>query len=104
MKNGQAHVNLTLEVCNFLGFSQSCTYLIRGNSMFKRTIKRTIGITAATVIILSANQFSYTAKASTNELDAVSLVKLMVGKEYTVYEETPASGFDASGLMYYVFK
>ena len=37
-------------------------------------------------------------------MDAVSLAKLMVGRDYAAYEEAPASGFDASGLLYYVFK
>lgn len=72
--------------------------------MFKRTIKRTIGITVATVILFSGGQFGHCAFAAVDDMDAVSLAKLMISKEYTANEEKPASGFDASGLMYYVFK
>ena len=72
--------------------------------MFKRTVRRTIGLTVATVILFSGGQFSHSAYAAMNDMDAVSLAKLMIGKEYTPYEEQPALGFDAAGLMYYVFK
>lgn len=72
--------------------------------MFKHTIKRAISITAAAAILFSGGAFSHSAYAAQDDMDAVSLAKLMIDKEYTSSEETPSSGFDASGLMYYVFR
>ncbi|MEX2461601.1 MAG: C40 family peptidase [Paenibacillaceae bacterium] len=70
----------------------------------KQTIKRAIVITAAAAILFSGGQFGHIAYAATDDMDAVSLAKLMIGKQYAAYEESAASGFDASGLMYYVYK
>jgi cell wall-associated NlpC family hydrolase len=76
----------------------------RKTTLFKQTIKRIIGITAAAAILFYGGAFSHSAYAATDDMDAVSLAKLMLSKEYTPNEETPSSGFDASGLMYYVYK
>ncbi|QGQ93720.1 gamma-glutamyl hydrolase [Paenibacillus psychroresistens] len=72
--------------------------------MFKHTFKRTICITAAAAILFSGGAFSHNVYAAKDDMDAVSLAKLMLNKDYAAYEESPSSGFDASGLMYYVYK
>lgn len=42
------------------------------------------------------------AHAAVHDMDAVSLAKRYIGKEYTKGGETPSAGFNASGLIYYV--
>ncbi|WP_281890806.1 C40 family peptidase [Paenibacillus sp. YYML68] len=64
---------------------------------------RTVCMTAAMTALLTG-AFAGTASAAYDDMDAVSLVKEMVGKEYTSKQQSPTRGFDASGLNYYIFK
>jgi cell wall-associated NlpC family hydrolase len=73
--------------------------------MFKRTAYRTISFTAAMTIAFSGLGIgsSYAAKA-TDDMDAVSFTKALLGSEFTNSQESPTKGFDSSGLLYYVYK
>lgn len=70
--------------------------------MMKSLAHRTLGITAAIAIALSATTAS--AYAANDDMDAVSLVKKMTGVDYSKSNESPTAGFDSSGLIYYVFQ
>lgn len=72
--------------------------------MLKRMDKHIICLTAALTVALSGGAWAGTTYAAADDMDAVSFAKDMVGKEYTAYEETPSKGFDAAGLIYYIFK
>ncbi|KRF04547.1 hypothetical protein ASG89_22155 [Paenibacillus sp. Soil766] len=71
--------------------------------MLKSLAHRTLGITAAITIALSATT-AVSAYAANDDMDAVSLAKKMVGVDYSKSDETPSAGFDSSGLIYYVFE
>lgn len=69
--------------------------------MLKRTLRRSIGLTTALAIALSAGSAgSAFAAVYADDMDAVSLVKAMVGTDYSRGDESPKDGFDASGLVY----
>jgi cell wall-associated NlpC family hydrolase len=68
----------------------------------KRAVIRTAGLTAAMTMMLTG-AFAGSALAAYDDMDAVSLAKKAIGKEYTSGGETMGYGFDASGLNYYVF-
>ena len=70
--------------------------------MIKSLAHRTLGITAAITIALSATT-AVSAYAASDDMDAVSLAKKMVGVDYSKSDETPSAGFDSSGLIYYVY-
>lgn len=70
--------------------------------MRKKMVIRTAGLTAALAIIVSGS-LAGSAFAAYDDMDAVSLAKKMVGKDYTAGAETPSKGFDPSGLNYYLF-
>ncbi|MDD9270866.1 C40 family peptidase [Paenibacillus sp. GCM10023248] len=71
--------------------------------MIKHLAKRTLGITAAVTIALSATT-AVSAYAANDDMDAVSLAKKLVGIDYSRSNETPSAGFDSSGLIYYVYQ
>ena len=71
--------------------------------MIKSLAHRTLGITAAITIALSATT-AVSAYAANDDMDAVSLAKKMVGVDYSKSDETPSAGFDSSGLIYYVYE
>ncbi|RTE05645.1 NlpC/P60 family protein [Paenibacillus whitsoniae] len=70
--------------------------------MMKKLARRTLGVTMAMTIALSATT-AVSAFAANDDMDAVSLAKKMIGVDYTKGAETPTGGFDSSGLIYYVF-
>ncbi|WP_248929503.1 C40 family peptidase [Paenibacillus hamazuiensis] len=70
--------------------------------MFKRNLLRTAGVTAAMTVMLTG-AFAGQAFAAYDDMDAVSIVKKMVGKDYDAGSESPSQGFDASGLIFYVY-
>ncbi|WP_284643397.1 C40 family peptidase [Paenibacillus silviterrae] len=69
----------------------------------KSAVIRTAGLTAAMTVMLTG-VFAGSAFAAYDDMDAVSLAKKTVGKEYTVGGESMSNGFDASGLIHYVFE
>lgn len=71
--------------------------------MIKSLAHRTLGITAAITIALSATT-AVSAYAANDDMDAVSLAKKMIGIDYSKSNETPKGGFDSSGLIYYVYQ
>ncbi|GFZ94368.1 hypothetical protein GCM10008018_45880 [Paenibacillus marchantiophytorum] len=71
--------------------------------MMKSLAHRTLGITAAITIALSATT-AVSAYAANDDMDAVSLAKKMVGVDYSKSNEKPSAGFDSSGLIYYVYQ
>ncbi|UKS26264.1 C40 family peptidase [Paenibacillus sp. HWE-109] len=71
--------------------------------MMKSLAHRTLGITAAITIALSATT-AVSAYAANDDMDAVSLAKKMVGIDYSKSNEKPSAGFDSSGLIYYVYQ
>jgi cell wall-associated NlpC family hydrolase len=71
--------------------------------MVKGTMIRTMGLTMAITIIL-AGALAGQAFAALDDIDAITLSKKMVGKDYTLGGETAAGGFDTSGLNYYVYR
>ncbi|MDR6555047.1 C40 family peptidase [Paenibacillus qinlingensis] len=71
--------------------------------MLKSLAHRTLGITAAITIALSATT-AVSAYAANDDMDAVSLAKKMVGVDYAKSNEAPSAGFDSSGLIYYVYE
>ncbi|OAS19668.1 C40 family peptidase [Paenibacillus oryzisoli] len=71
--------------------------------MLKSLAHRTLGITAAITIALSATT-AVSAYAANDDMDAVSLAKKLVGVDYSKSNETPTAGFDSSGLIYYVYE
>ncbi len=60
--------------------------------MFKRILKRITCFTIAATVICSGSQWSVTAFAAKDDMEAVSLVNLMINKEYTVFDESSTSG------------
>lgn len=72
--------------------------------MLKRVVKQTVCLSAAFTILVSGSGMVEKAYGAAADMDAVSFAREMVGMEYTGREETPAKGFDASGLIYYVFQ
>lgn len=71
--------------------------------MMKSLAHRTLGLTAAITIALSAVT-AVSAYAANDDMDAVSLAKKLTGVDYSKSNETPSAGFDSSGLIYYVFQ
>ncbi|OCT15772.1 hypothetical protein A8709_09060 [Paenibacillus pectinilyticus] len=71
--------------------------------MLKILAQRTLGITAAITIALSATT-AISAYAANDDMDAVSLANKLVGIDYSKSAETPTAGFDSSGLIYYVYE
>ncbi|NOU98243.1 hypothetical protein GC093_34185 [Paenibacillus sp. LMG 31456] len=71
--------------------------------MVKRTFIRTAGLTTVMAVMLTGAMAS-SAFAAYDDMDAVSLGKELVGKDYTVGGESLNGGFDESGLNYYVYK
>jgi cell wall-associated NlpC family hydrolase len=71
--------------------------------MLKRSsIIRTVGVTTA-VTLLMTGAFAGSALAAYDDMDAVSLSRKMVGVDYSKGSESPSAGFDASGLIFYVY-
>jgi cell wall-associated NlpC family hydrolase len=71
--------------------------------MIKSITFRTAGLTVAMTIVL-AGALAGSASAAYDDMDAVSLSKKLVGKDYTLGGESTGGGFDTSGMNYYVFK
>ncbi|TBL69831.1 NlpC/P60 family protein [Paenibacillus thalictri] len=71
--------------------------------MKKSNLLRTAGVTTAMSLMLTG-VFAVPAFAATDDMDAVSIAKEMVGKDYNSGSATPSKGFDASGLISYVYK
>ncbi|OPH52139.1 hypothetical protein BC351_32915 [Paenibacillus ferrarius] len=71
--------------------------------MMRSLAHRSLGITAAITIALSATT-AVSAYAANDDMDAVSLAKKMMGVDYAKSGETPSAGFDSSGLIYYVYQ
>jgi cell wall-associated NlpC family hydrolase len=71
--------------------------------MTKGSMLRAAGITVVMAVTLSG-VMAGSAYAAYDDMDAVSLSKKLVGKDYAAGQETIAKGFDASGLNYYVYK
>lgn len=69
--------------------------------MIKRILPRSILLTTALTVGLSG--LAGTASAAHDDMDAVSLAKLLVGKEYTAGAATPGKGFDSPGFIHYIF-
>lgn len=69
----------------------------------KRVVKQGICLSAAFTILFSGG-WTGTAHGAAGDMDAVSLARDMVGKEYTAGGEAPARGFDASGLVHYIYQ
>lgn len=72
--------------------------------MLKRMTKHTLCLTAALTVALSGSAWVGTTYAASDSKDAVSVAKDLVGKDYSAYEESPSKGFDAPGLVYYIFQ
>jgi peptidoglycan DL-endopeptidase LytE len=70
--------------------------------MKKHGFARTVILSGALTMALSG--FAGTVSAAYDDMDAVSLAKHLVGEEYTKGAETVKAGFDASGLIYYIFQ
>jgi peptidoglycan DL-endopeptidase LytE len=70
--------------------------------MKKQWLARTVIASAALAMTLSG--FAGTVSAAYDDMDAVSLTKKFIGEEYTKGAESPKYGFDAAGLIYYVFE
>ncbi|MCR8636262.1 C40 family peptidase [Paenibacillus radicis (ex Xue et al. 2023)] len=71
--------------------------------MVKRTFLRTAGLTTVMTVMLTG-AMAGSAFAAYDDMDAVSLSKELVGKDYTKGGESLKGGFDESGLNYYVYK
>ncbi|WP_240421554.1 NlpC/P60 family protein [Paenibacillus periandrae] len=71
--------------------------------MTKCSMFRAAGITVVMAVALSG-VMAGSAYAAYDDMDAVSLSKKLVGKDYAAGEETISKGFDASGMNYYVYK
>jgi peptidoglycan DL-endopeptidase LytE len=71
--------------------------------LFGRVVKRTLCI-SATVTVLMTGGVLGTAHGAAGDMDAVSIAREMVGKEYTAGQATPSLGFDASGLVHYIYQ
>jgi peptidoglycan DL-endopeptidase LytE len=71
--------------------------------VFKRAIKRTFYVSAAFTILMSGG-LAGTAHGAADDMDAVSLTREMVGTDYAKGQETPSRGFDASGLVHYIYE
>ncbi len=54
--------------------------------------------------MLTAGMWAEGVHAAAGDMDAVSLAREMVGQEYTLGGEAPAKGFDASGLIHYIYE
>lgn len=71
--------------------------------LFKHAVKRTICVSAAATMLLTGGLVG-TAYGAAGDMDAVSLAREMVGRDYTVGQSAPAKGFDASGLVHYIYE
>lgn len=71
--------------------------------MFKRVVKCTVSVSAAAAILFSGGMIG-TAYGAASDMDAVSLAREMAGKDYAAGQSAPSKGFDASGLVHYVFQ
>ena len=71
--------------------------------MFRRAVKRTFYVSAA-FTMLTTGIWAQGAHAAAGDMDAVSLAREMVGREYTAGGEAPVKGFDASGLIHYIYE
>lgn len=69
--------------------------------MLRKSMKH--GIAAAVAVALALTGSATTAHAAVDDMDAVSLAKRYVGYEYTSGGSAPSKGFNASGLIYYVY-
>lgn len=70
--------------------------------MMNKFIRRTLIL--STAFSLTLGGLAGGAQAAYDDMDAVSLAKKMVGKEYTKGAESLSRGFDSSGLVYYIFE
>jgi peptidoglycan DL-endopeptidase LytE len=75
---------------------------LEGFFLFGRAVKRTFYVSAA-LTLLMAGGWAEGAHAAAADMDAVSLAREMVGQDYTAGGEAPAKGFDASGLVHYIY-
>lgn len=71
--------------------------------MFKHVVKRTVFVSAAVTILMTGG-LAGTAHGAAGDMDAVSLAREMVGRDYAVGQAAPSKGFDASGLIHYIFQ
>ncbi|MFC0211882.1 C40 family peptidase [Paenibacillus chartarius] len=71
--------------------------------MMKRTLRRTIVMTTALTIALTGAAGTSAFASTYDDMDAVSLAKQLVGKDYSKGDESPKDGFDASGLLQFVY-
>lgn len=71
--------------------------------MFKKVMKRTMLVSAAAVMLMTGVAVEQ-AHGAAGDMDAVSLTREMAGKQYHSDMADPARGFDASGLVHYVFQ
>ena len=72
--------------------------------MFNTMMKRSLILFTAGMLVFSGSSLIGSVHGATDDMDAVSFTKMLVGKEFTVSEESPNKGFDASGMVYHVFK
>lgn len=70
--------------------------------LFRSVVKRAITVSAAFTILMTGGIVG-TAYGAKGDMDAVSLTRDLLGTEYAAGQNTPAKGFDASGLVHYIY-
>jgi cell wall-associated NlpC family hydrolase len=69
-----------------------------------RLIKRAVVLTLAMAVLFTGGLVNESyAHHRTGDMDAVSLSKLLIGEDYQANGNSPSEGFDAEGLVYYIF-
>ncbi|MDF2924848.1 MAG: gamma-glutamyl hydrolase [Paenibacillaceae bacterium] len=71
--------------------------------MFRSVVKRAVSVTAAITILMTGG-LAGTAYGAKDDMDPVSLARELVGSSYSAGQNAPVKGFDASGLVHYVYQ
>lgn len=71
--------------------------------MFTRKVKQAVAVTL-TAAALFVGGAAGTAHGAAADMDAVSFAREMAGQDFAKGQATPAKGFDASGLVYYIYQ
>src|SRR5690554_290292 len=71
--------------------------------MVRSFCRKLLALVVAVTVLISVVGLNTGVSFAAADMDAVSLAKKYVGTGYIRGGQTPSSGFNASGLVYYVF-
>jgi peptidoglycan DL-endopeptidase LytE len=71
--------------------------------LFTRKVKQVVAVTLTAAAIFAGGAAG-TAHGAAADMDAVSIAREMAGQDFAKGQATPSKGFDASGLVYYIYQ